>query len=143
MKLEELKQIIRTEVKAAIREELKEILVEAVEIASRPENNVKGEEKTSIEKIARPVLSSRGPRPSVPKVGIEAILESTRKSMTGEDLTALVGEGSRVNTGAAVSVAHQMGFTEEGGLDLSKLGFVKKAKTVLELAEQKDRERGA
>lgn len=48
MKIDQLRKIIKEEVKSAIKEELKDILTEAVKIASDPNTNLKGNvEKTS------------------------------------------------------------------------------------------------
>lgn len=118
MKLEELKVILRKEIRTVLREELKDLLAEAVEIASRP--------------TVAPQIP-QGPRPK-PQVFFE---EEPRMMSTAPNLS--VDEG--FDTGLASTVAYQMGLmTEEAGIDLSKLGFVKKASTILKKAEQYGKE---
>lgn len=136
MKLDELRQVIREEITTAMQAELKQILIEAVEIASRP--NIT---ESCIEKLpVRKVVKSTPPKEGIPKVGLGSILEATRRDMTQEDYRDIVDGSSTPNISRSTSMAHQLGMMAEG-VDITQLDFVKKAKQVLEKAEEKDKER--
>ena len=137
MKVTELKKVIREEVKQAIREEIQEMLTEAVKIASAPE---------------KPVVETKAPSKPQPKQSnlnfgagyLDAMLNETRASMTGEDYQNVVSMDSSMvsKPNFASSIANQTGLSSaDPGLDISQLDFVSKAKSVLDAANQKDKAR--
>lgn len=141
MKLDQLRQIIREEVRSAIKDELQEVLTEAVKIASAP--SVK--ESNSY----RPVEKNQPKRWSVGKSAtLDDMLKDTAASMTNEDYRQVVNATSDMvsKPNFAASMASQMGMTEPSGpmpgIDISKLSFVNKAKQVLDKSYEKDRNRG-
>ena len=141
MKLEELRKVIREEVEKAFKEQLKEVLIEAVQIASTP-STLKTEQKTNTKQITD--FKAPAPQKKFKPTGnpIEDMLQMTKASMTSEDAKVLMGEGAYVPNMAS-SVAHQMtmGGGNQPGIDLSQLPFLNKAKAVLEAANQKDKQR--
>ena len=74
-------------------------------------------------------------------VGINSMLEQTAKEMTNEDYRNVVNADSSMVTAPAMSNTVASGLGMSGGnapgLDISNLDFVKKAKSVLDLANQK------
>jgi len=161
MKLEELRKVIREEVEKAFKEQLKEVLLEAIQIASTP-STLKTEQKVSTKQITdlKPMISSAvgegvtGTKkhnlhlvPQQKKFKptgnpIEDMLQMTKASMTSADAKAIMGEGAYMPNMAS-SVAHQVsvGAGNQPGIDLSQLPFISKAKTILEAAYQKDKQR--
>lgn len=143
MKVDSLRKLIKEEVRAAIREELSDILTEAVKIASKPEKEYKHDYKPVLEKDLKRTWSKG---PLNPAVGLNSMLEQTAAEMTKEDFSNVINaNSSNVRQPAlASSVASSMAMNSgaQPGLDISQLDFVKKAKSVLDLAEQKDRSRG-
>lgn len=144
MNLEELKKIIREEVKASMREELKDIIIEAVLIASTPDNLKKDIEEPK-QVVQQPVKSTKSIREEFVKMNpIEKMLEETKLSFSSTDArnfspSAVMGTTPN-NTAAAM--AHNLGMVENHpGLDISSLPFLKNAKTILDLSKQKDKER--
>lgn len=142
MKLEELRQVIREEVEKAFKEQLKEVLIEAVQIASTP-STLKTEQKTNTKQIADFKSRVTQPKKFVPSGNpIEDMLQMTKATMTSADAAAIMGEGVHMPNMAS-TVAHQMHLSggNQPGLDLSQLPFINKAKTLLEAANEKDRQR--
>lgn len=142
MKLEELRKVIREEVEKAFKEQLKEVLIEAVQIASTP-STLKTEEKVNTKPLTDFKAPTSQPKKFKPSGNpIEDMLQMTKASMTSEDAKALMGEGAYMPN-VASSVAHQMtiGGGNQPGIDLSQLPFLNKAKAVLEAANQKDKQR--
>ena len=78
-------------------------------------------------------------------VPLEEMLNQTAASMSGEDNRNFAG-GQMQKPNFAQSMAGNMGMTENTGpmpgLDISKLDFVKKAKSVLDSSYEKDKARG-
>jgi hypothetical protein len=151
MKLEELRKVIREEVEKAFKEQLKEVLLEAVSIASTPTSSITTENRQSgyaTPKKAEPFkpaaeLFKPTPKPFKPTGNpIEDMLQMTKASMTSADAAAIMGEGAHMPS-MANTVAHQLnlGGGNQPGLDLSQLPFIGKAKAVLEAANQKDKQR--
>jgi hypothetical protein len=151
MKLEELRKVIREEVEKAFKDQLKEVLLEAISIASTPTSSITTENRQSgyaAPKKAEPFkpaaeLFKPTPKPFKPTGNpIEDMLQMTKASMTAEDAKALMGEGVHMPN-VASTAAYQMGMGagNQPGLDLSQLPFVNKAKAVLEAANQKDKQR--
>lgn len=142
MKLEELRKVIREEVEKAFKEQLKEVLLEAIQIASTP-STLKTEQKVSTRQItdSKPIVPQQKKFKPTGNP-IEDMLQMTKASMTSADAKAIMGEGAYMPNMAS-SVAHQVsvGAGNQPGIDLSQLPFISKAKTVLEAAYQKDKQR--
>jgi len=142
MKLEELRKVIREEVEKAFKEQLKDVLIEAVQIASTP-STLKTEQKTNTKQITDFKAPTPQPKKFVPSGNpIEDMLQMTKANMTSADAAAIMGEGVHMPT-MATTVAQQMhmGGGNQPGLDLSQLPFINKAKTLLEAANEKDKQR--
>ena len=142
MKLEELRKVIREEVEKAFKEQLKEVLIEAVQIASAP-STLKTEQKTNTKEITNFKVPQQKQQKFVPTGNpIEDMLQMTKASMTSEDAKAIMGEGVHMpNMASSVAQQMHMGGGNQPGLDLSQLPFIGKAKAVLEAANQKDKQR--
>ena len=149
MKLDQLRKIIREEVRAAVKEELQEVMNEAVKIASTPTQPSSIKNKTNEYKPVTQKDVSRTWSPSGKMnsgtVPLEEMLNQTAANMSGEDNRNFAG-GAMQKPNYAQSMAGNMGMTESAGpmpgLDISKLDFVKKAKSVLDASHQKDKARG-
>jgi len=155
MKLDQLRKIIREEVRSAVKEELQDIFNEAVKTASTPANGMqavpKGQpKKWSVGKSASldEMLGNTKPKQTNIKFAkdknIQSMLEMTRQSMTGEDYQQVIaGDSSMVKKpNFASSAASNMGMTgAQPGIDISKLDFVKKAKSVLDASYAKDKQK--
>ena len=155
MKLDQLRKIIREEVRAAVKEELQEVMNEAVKAASTPTGlqpaPVAGETSWSApKKPSRQDLAEMMGLPNIkPKTTnlkfddpIQEMLSQTKNNMSGEEYKNVMNFDSSMvqKPNFASSMANQMGMTEPGnmpGLDISQLSFVKKAKKVLDLANEK------
>jgi hypothetical protein len=141
MKVAELRQIIKEEVQQAIKTELRELLIEAVQIASQPSAAPTVEQKQPIQQV----------KPSQPSVGyrpIEELLEETKLNFTSEDAKTFVSQDLRQEMNQAFSgnstaaLASKLGMLESGnqpGLDLNSLPFLKNAKTILNKSIEKDK----
>lgn len=132
MKLEQLRKIIREEVRAAVKEELQEVMTEAVKIASAPK-----------QATYREVPKNQPKRWSTGKsASLDEMLQSTRNQMTGEDYNNMINNSGPAKPNFASGMAQSMGMTENKGpmpgIDISKLDFVKNAKAVLDKAYEKD-----
>jgi len=133
MKLDQLRKIIREEVRAAIKEELQEVLTEAVKIASTP----------SVQKFNnyKPVEKGQAKKWSVGKsASLDEMLQDTRASLTPTEASNIIGGRGVQKPNFASMMSNQMAMENQGpmpGLDISKLDFVKKAKGVYDLANKK------
>ena len=135
MKIDQLRKIIREEVRAAVKEELQDVLTEAVKIASTPSSPKmqqvpKGEpKKWSFGKSAT----------------LDEMLQHTAESMRPGDIKNLYGGDMVSKPNFASSMANQMGIGEQSGpqpgIDITQLDFVSKAKQVLDAANKKDKQR--
>lgn len=144
MKLEQLRKIIGEEVRAAVKEELLEVMTEAVKIASTPNQGV-------YESTVNPLPADKAPEVGINrKAGsstdaIMEMLEQTKASMTPEEYKNIyTGNADLVQKpNFASSIANQMGMVEgsgpQPGLDLSKYDFVKKAGEVYKKSIEKDK----
>ena len=146
MKTNELRKLIREEVKKAVKEELQDMLNEAVKFASTPN-------KTGVGNSYRPITQkdikrtwSTGPlNPGT--IPLEEMLQQTKQSMTGEDYQNVVSSDSSMvkKPNFANTMASNMGMTEssgpKAGIDISKLDFVKNAKAVYDASIQKDKQK--
>lgn len=146
MKLEELRKVIREEVQNAFKAELRDVLIEAVAIASTPTNTTTENRQSSFAATTTESVKTQAFKPA-PKAfkptgnPIEDMLQMTAANMTGAEAKNFMGEGVHAPN-LASSVASQMGLTgAQPGIDLSQLPFVNKAKAVLEAANQKDKQR--
>lgn len=154
MKLDQLRKIIREEVRAAVKEELQEVMNEAVRVASTPagmqpapkagETSWSAPKKLSKQELAEMMGLKTPPKATniefSKNEGINAALAQTQASMTNEDYKQVFTGTSDMVTkpNFASSMASSMGMSEaQPGLDISQLSFVKKAKSVLDLANQK------
>ena len=143
MKLDTLRKVIREEVKAAIKEELQDMLNEAVKVASAPStSNVQNtnQYKPVVQKDLSKTWSTG--EINTGTIPLEEMLNQTQREMTGEDYKQITGATSpSVNTSTSNMMANQMGLTENSGpmpgIDISKLDFVKKAKGIYDLANKK------
>ena len=139
MKLNQLRKIIREEVKAAVKEELQDILNEAVKVASTPTNEAKSLN------TQMPI-----PTPTNPVAGgsksINEMLKQTADNMTNEDYKTVFNGSSDMVTGMpnmATSMANQMNMNagNQPGLDIANLDFVKKAGAVFNASVAKDKQK--
>ena len=155
MKLDQLRKIIREEVRAAVKEELQEVMNEAVKVASTPtglqpapiagETSWSAPKKPSKQELAEMMgLPDLKPKTTNLKFDdpIQEMLNQTKNNMSGEDAKNVMNFDSSMvqKPNFASSMANQMGMTEPGnmpGLDISQLSFVKKAKKVYDLANEK------
>ena len=142
MKLDQLRKIIREEVRSAVKDELQEMLNEAVKAASAPSTQ---EYKAVKQKDLKRTWSTGRMNPGT--VPLEEMLNMTRESMTGDDYKNVVNADSSMvkKPNFASSMASNMGITENTGpmpgIDISKLDFVKNAKAVLDKSYEKDKSR--
>ena len=141
MKLDSLRKIIREEVRSAVQDELKDILNEAVKFASKPEPSGYTKANTKTRKWSvDPKLNEESKKSLTP---ITEMLNQTQNNMTSEDYkTIMNANSSMVNAPSMAStVASGMGMSggPEPGLDIINLDFVKKAKSVLDLANKKSK----
>ena len=147
MKLDTLRKVIREEVKAAIKEELQDMLTEAVKVASTPDTtNVQksNDYKPVVQKDLKRTWSSG--KINTGTVPLEEMLKQTAGTMTDEDYKQIVNaQAPTQGASSASTIANQMGLTENNGpmpgIDISKLDFVSKAKTVLDASYKKDKNR--
>jgi len=155
MKLDQLRKIIREEVRAAVKEELQDILNEAVKVASTPGGGMTAvpknqPKKWSVGKSATldEMLTNQKPKATNIKFAkdenIQSMLEMTKQSMTNEDYKQVYAGSSDMVTkpNFATSMASNMGMSgNQPGIDISKLDFVGKAKSILDAANKKDKNR--
>lgn len=140
MKLNELKEVIRREVKEAIREELKDIMVEAITIASTPATT------TPSPYNASQVESKTAPTGKIKP--IQELLEETRLNFNSSDAQTFQTSDMRQEMAQAfnpnlntASMASKLGMIggKEPGLDLNSLPFLKNAKKILDVSNEKDK----
>ena len=140
MKLEQLRQIIREEVKAAVKEELQDMLNEAVRVASQPQakqvTQYKSYKPTEIKK-SEPIFADP----------IMEMLNQTKASMTESEYRDIyTGTSDMVQKpNFASMMASNMGMTEsrgpQPGLDITQFDFVKKAAQVYNKSVEKDKQK--
>lgn len=133
MKLNQLRNIIREEVKAAVKEELQDMLNEAVKIASLPDKKIN----------AKVPYTPTGSTNKGSK--IDQLMEQTKASMTNQDYKQVFNGTSDMvkKPNFAAMMANNMGMTESSapqvGLDISKFDFVNKAAEVYKASVEKDK----
>jgi len=145
MKLEQLRKVIREEVRAAVNDELQDMLNEAVKIASQPDK------EHNLERVDNQVQYNENVNNNVqPKNTnlflsgnpLQDILNETRMSISNEGNPSEYIRNSIHKPNFASSQAADLGMTgPEPGLDLSKLGFAKKAGEILKKSYEKDKAR--
>ncbi len=140
MKLDQLRKIIREEVKAAVKEELQEMLTEAVRVASQPDakpNVQKFESQTKIQEIQ--TAKSSDP--------IAEMINQTKASMNNQEYRNVISGTSDMiqKPNFAEMMASNMGMVDSGrpapGLDISQFDFVKKAGAVYKASVEKDKQK--
>lgn len=158
MKIDQLRKIIREEVRAAVKEELQDVLTEAVKIASAPSTMQPApqpgtSEWSSVKKPSKQELAEMLGLKTPPKAtniefskndSLNAILKQTQNSMTNEDYKqAFSGTSDMISKpNFASTMANQLGMGgDQPGLDISKLDFVSKAKSVFDASIKKDKQR--
>jgi len=138
MKLDQLRKIIREEVRAAVKEELQEMLTEAVRVASTPEAK-----KTT--NVYQPVEKGQPKKWSTGKsASLDEMLNATRAEMTAEDAANIAGAGNVQKPNFASMMSNQMVRENSGpmpGIDISNLDFVKNAGAIYKASLKKDRNR--
>jgi len=144
MKLDQLRKIIREEVRTAVKEELQEVMTEAVRIASKPEQTVyESNLSTPTTNVARPTKEISKTYNS--KDTIMSMLEQTRANMTSEEYKNITNAQGVQKPNFASSMANQMGMVEnkgpQPGLDISQFDFVKKAGEVYKKSIEKDKQK--
>ena len=137
MKLDQLRKIIREEVRAAVKEELQDVMNEAVKYASQPTPNVQKFNDYA------PVQKGQEKRWSTGKSAtLDEMLNATRAEMTGEDAKHIMGGSGVQKPNFASMMSNQMVRENNGpmpGIDISKLDFVSKAKAVYDASNKKDK----
>ena len=152
MKLDQLRKVIREEVKTAIKEELQQIMNEAVRAASEPEKQTfyeetpyggyKGPHTTNL-------ASTRETTENLQESGdpIMDILNQTQANMTsGNSNTPSQPTHDMVSKpNFASMMASNMGMNENAGplpgIDLSQLDFVKKAGAIYNKSIENDKQK--
>lgn len=137
MKLDQLRKIIREEVRSAVKLELQEVMNEAVKIASNPNTQ-------TVTKHKQIEVNQLEPNRTANKAGkqsLEEMLNQTRKSMTNEEYRTVFNGTSDMVTGMpnmATSMASQMNMSAGNtpGIDISKLDFVAKAGKVFKASNE-------
>ena len=153
MKLDQLRKIIREEVRAAVKEELQDVMNEAVKIASTPSmqpapaagtSDWSAAKKPNKQELAEMMGLKTPPKATNIEFSknetLNNMLQQTRQSMTNEEYqTAFAGTSDMVKKpNFAASMASNMGMSgAQPGLDISQLDFVKKAKAVYDLSNEK------
>ena len=139
MKLDQLRKIIREEVKAAVKEELQDMLNEAVRVASQPQVKEVAVPQGKLVNVKKPLPSSTDP--------IMEMLNQTKATMTSDEYKNVYSGTSDMvqKPNFASMMATNMGMKENTGpmpgLDISQFDFIKKAGAVYKAAEQKTKEK--
>lgn len=160
MKIDQLRKIIREEVRAAVKEELQDVLTEAVKIASTPSkmqpapqpgtSDWSAAKKPSKQELAEMIGLKTPPKQTniefTKNSSINSMLKQTHESMTSEDYKQVYSSNSNMvqKPNFASTMATQMTMESQGpmpGIDISKLDFVNKAKSVLDASLKKDKQR--
>lgn len=142
MNIKELKEIlrlvVREEVKKAISEELREILVEAVQIASTPQHSrtLPVRKKVSVKEDFEKSFDSHFQKSEIDP--IMDLLQETQHSMSRQDFA---------NVGASDDLQNQPKpeiVSLQENLDSVELSsFARRAEAILDASNKKDRERHA
>ena len=139
MKLDQLRKVIREEVKAAVKEELQDMLNEAVRVASQPQVQQITKQQAKPIEVQKSIPTSTDP--------IMEMLNQTKASMTSAEYkNVYTGTSDMVQKpNFASMMASNMGMTEQKGpmpgLDISQFDFVKKAGQVYKKSVEKDKQK--
>ena len=134
MNIDKLINLIKEEVRITLREELKDLLNEAVEYASRPSSGnpphlqkgtVKGSNKIFIDTPQSKKSTSFNSNP------IASLLEETKRAMNSADFKEFG------NFSTPQDIQGDSYTPSSVGLDISNLDFVKKAKSILNATNSK------
>lgn len=146
--LDDLRKIIREEVKTAVRTELRELILEAVEIASRPEQplvtaqHVSHKQENSLHVDTKPVQ-----KPLKTSNPIQDVLSETAQAMTSEDYENIYGTNVKDSLAESYRSSEGEIITDSISGDEDALdglpSFVKNAKAILDASYNKDKERHA
>lgn len=142
MKLDQLRKIIREEVRSAVKEELQEVMNEAVKAASTPTLIDTSTKRVNIKEVTKKTAPK-----SAGKTSIEQMLADTRANLTESDYKNVYAGTSNMaqKPNFASSMATNMGMTATNtpmpGLDISKFDFVKKAGAVYQASVEKDKQK--
>lgn len=140
MKLDKLRQIIREEVKAAVKEELQDMLTEAVKVASAPQD-------LKETKSLNTLINSNNKTSTKSSDPITEMMNQTRAAMTGTEYKNVFSGTSDMvqKPNFASMMASNMGMVESNkpvvGLDISQFDFVKKAGEVYKASVEKDKQK--
>ena len=141
MKLDELRKIIREEVRSAVKDEIQDMLTEAVKVASAP---------TKMQPAPQPNTPWSAPKAKAPKITGDPIMEmlnQTKASMTQQDYQQVISmDSSMVNApifdkAGNPDTAFAGDIAQQPGIDLNQFDFISKAKAVLDASNKKDKER--
>lgn len=146
--LNAFRKIIREEVQKAIQEEVRDIIIEAVRIASSTNEAPKEVKESYTPPKISPQSSTDTAHVDLVNLRnqfkamnpIEQMLEETKLNFTSADAKNFSGNIQN----RAGAMAHELGMMNNGpqpGIDLSSLPFLNKAKSILDVSKQKDRER--
>ena len=143
----EIRKIIREEVKSAIKEELQDMLNEAVKAASTPNSGAltkKSEVLNDYKPVTQKDISqtwSTG-KLNTGTVPLEEMLNATKAEMTNEDYKNIINADSSQAPNFAQRAASNLG-RQGAGLDLTSIpGFnPSKAKAILDAANAKSKQR--
>lgn len=130
MKLDQLRKIIREEVRAAVKEELQDVINEAVKYASTP---------TKMQEVPKgqPKKWSYGKSAT-----LDEMLNATREEMTSADAANIIGASGVQKPNFASMMSNQMTRDVSGpmpGIDISKLDFIGKAKKIYDKSVEKSK----
>ena len=145
MKLDQLRKIIREEVRSAVKDELQEMLNEAVRVASAPSKESNLNYQPVKQKDLKRTWSTGRMNPGT--VPLEEMLNMTKQEMSGQDFRNVINADSSMvkKPNFASNIASDMGLGQNAGpmpgIDISKLDFVNKAKAIYDKSIEKDRSR--
>ena len=136
MNVDKLINLIKEEVRNTLREELKDLLNEAVEYASRP--NIESPRNVEFE-ISKPVNTTPKDTLQIRKAfsdtnPLASLLEETKRAMNSEDFKEF---GNTVPAPGMNESAYAPSHSSDVGLDISNLDFIKKAKSILNATNSK------
>ena len=142
MKLDEQRKIIREEVRSAVKDEIQDMLTEAVKVASAPT-------KMQLAPTAAntPWSAPKAKAPKITRDPIMEMLNQTKASMTQQDYQQVISmDSSTVNApifdkAGSPDTAFAGDIAQQPGIDLNQFDFISKAKAVLDASNKKDKER--
>jgi hypothetical protein len=136
MKLDQLRKIIREEVKSAVKEELQDVMNEAVKHASTPQAQEFNEHISVKPKDLSKTWTTN--KPST----LDEMLNVTRAEMTTADANNIMGSTGVQKPNFASMMTNQMSRDNNGpmpGIDISSLDFVGKAKAIYDKSLEKSK----